>query len=95
MQYKYSIRRLKRAKSQILHDKFTQKLLNGRGDILKEIKNFLGQSTTISNCIDGEVGVQNISDHIQEIYENLYSQHNLGEDFDKVQHNIQERVHHG
>ena len=29
MQYKYSIRRLKRAKSQILQDKFTQKLLNG------------------------------------------------------------------
>ena len=35
MQYKYSIRRLKRAKSQLLQDKFTQKLLNGGGDIFK------------------------------------------------------------
>jgi len=54
MQYKYSIRRLKRAKSQILQDKFTQKLLNEGDDIFKEIKKFRGQSTTISNCIDGE-----------------------------------------
>ena len=52
MQYKYSIRRLKRAKSQLLQDKFTQKLLNGGGDIFKEIRKFRGQSTTISNCID-------------------------------------------
>ena len=88
MQYKYSIRRLKRAKSQILQDKFTQKLLNGGGDIFKEIKKFRGQSTTISNCIDGEVGAQNIADHFQEIYENLYSQHTLGEDFEKVQDDI-------
>ena len=86
MQYKYSIRRLERAKSQILQDKFTQKLLNGGGDIVKEIKIFRGQSTTISNCIEGEVGAQNIADHFLEIYENLYSQHTLGEeDFEKVQ----------
>ena len=45
-------------------------------------------STTISNCIDGEVGAQNIADHFQEIYENLYSQHTLGEDFEKVQDDI-------
>ena len=53
IQYTYSIRRLKRAKSQILQDKFTQKLLNRGGDIFKEIKKFRGNSTTISNCIDG------------------------------------------
>ena len=41
-------RRLKRAKSQIVQDKFTQKFLNGRGDIFKEIKKFRGQNTTIS-----------------------------------------------
>ena len=41
------------------------------------------------------MGAQNIADHFPEIYENLYSQHTLGEDFDKVQQNIQERVHHG
>ena len=81
-------------KYQILQDKFTHKLLNGGGDIFKEIKKFRGQSTTISNCIDGEVGAQNIAVHFQEIYENLYFQHTLGEDFDKVQQNIQERVHH-
>ena len=83
MQYKYSIGKLKRAKSQKLQNKF------GGGDIFKEIKKFRGQNTTISNCIDGEVGAQNISDHFPEIYENLYSQQPLGEDFDKVQQNIQ------
>ena len=36
-----------------------------------------------------------VADENQEIYENLYSQLNLREDFDKVQQNIQERVHHG
>ena len=68
-------------------------MLNGGGDIFKEIKKFRGQNTTISNCKDGEVGAQNIANHFQEIYENLYSQHTLGEGFDKVQQNIQERVH--
>ena len=52
MQCKYFIRRLKRAKSQILQDKFTQKLLNGGSDIFKEIKKLRRQSTTISNFID-------------------------------------------
>ena len=58
-------------------------------------KIFHGLSTTISNCIDGEFGAQNIVDQFLENYENLYSQHTLGEDFDKVQQNLQERVHHG
>ena len=63
--------------------------------IFKEIKKFRGQSTTISNCIDGEFGAQNIVDQFLENYDNLYSQHTLGEDFDKVQQNLQERVDHG
>ena len=58
-------------------------MLNGGGVIFKEIKKFR------------EVGAQNIADHFPEIHENLYSQHTLGEHFDKVQQNIQERVHHG
>ena len=91
----HSIKRSKRAKSQLFQDKFTQKLLNRGGDIFKEIKKFRRQGTTISNCIDGEVGAQNIANHFQEINENLYSQYSLREDFDKVQQNIQERVHHG
>ena len=63
MQYKYSIRRSKRAKSQLLQDKCIQKLLNRGGDIFKDFKKFRAQSTTISNCIDGEVGAQNTVDH--------------------------------
>ena len=47
MQYKYSIRRLKRAKSQILQVKFTQKIFNGGGDIFKGIYKFRGQCKTI------------------------------------------------
>ena len=49
--------------------------MDGGGDIFKEIKKFRGQSTTISNCIDGEAGAQNIADHFQEIYESLYCQY--------------------
>ena len=39
--------------------------MDGGGDIFKEIKKFRGQSTTISNRIDGEVGAQNIGDNFQ------------------------------
>ena len=83
MQYNYSIRRLKRVKCQKI---FTKKLHNGGGDKFTEIKKLRGQTSTIPNCIDWEVGAQTIADHFQEIYENLYSQHTLGEeDFEKVQ----------
>ena len=41
------------------------------------------------------MGVLELINRTFKIYENLYSQHNLGEDFDKVKLNIQERVHHG
>ena len=46
MQYKYSIRRLKRAK---YRKTFTKQCLNKWGDEFKEIKKFHGQSKTIQN----------------------------------------------
>ena len=63
MQYKYSIRRLKRAISQLLQVKFNQIPWSKQ-----------------NNFIDGEVRAQNIADHFQEIYENLFSQHTLEEE---------------
>ena len=48
IQYKYSIRRLKRAK---YRKTFTKKCLNKWGDEFKEIKKFHGQSKTIQNSM--------------------------------------------
>ena len=42
--------------------------------------------------LDREVEIQNVADHLKKIYENLWSQQTLEEDFDKVH---QERVHNG
>ena len=74
-------------------------LLNGGGDIFqKKLRNSVDKAQQFQNVSMEKFGLrilQNIADQFQEIYENLYSQHTLGEDFDKVQQNIQERVHHG
>jgi len=51
----------------------------------KKLRNSVVKAQKISTCINGEVGAQNIAYHFQEIYENLYSQHTLGEYFDKLQ----------
>ena len=50
----------------------------------KKLRNSVVKAQKISTCINGEVGAQNIAYPFQEIYENLYSQHTLGEYFDKL-----------
>ena len=82
MQYKYAVRRLKRANYNMEKDKFMQSLLNGGVNIFNEIKKFRGNSKTVSSSIDGEVGSQNISEHFAAIYQDLYSKHLLGEEFE-------------
>ena len=95
MQYKYAVRRLKRATYRIQNNKFVEGLLQGGVNIFKEIKKFRGEAKCISSCIDGETGSNNISEHFAEIYQDLYSKHTLGEDFERFSENINSRVNQG
>jgi hypothetical protein len=81
MQYKYAVRRLKRAAHNIKKDK----LLTG---LLQEIKKFRGKTSTVSSSVDGHIVAEDISNHFADIYSELYQKHDLGEEFAQVQESI-------
>ena len=55
-QYKYAVRRLKRAQNKIQNDKFISSILEGGVHIFQEIRKFRGIRSTVSSLIDNEVG---------------------------------------
>ena len=74
-QYKYAIRRLKRANNKIQNDKYVQSIISGGVNIFKEIKKHRGSVKNVSSRIDDQVGALNISNKFSEIYSKLYNQH--------------------
>ena len=92
MQYKYAVRRLKRAGDSIQGDKFVQELLKGGKNIFEEIKQFRGKSKVCSSTIDGEVGSENIAEHFANIYSELYSRVKLDDEFEKLAEEINGKV---
>ena len=91
-QYKYAVRRLKRAKQSIQNDKFVAGLAHGGCNIFQEIKKFRGKTRNCSSKIDAEVGAQNIANHFANIYSELYSRHEHGTEFQKLQGEINSSV---
>ena len=91
-QYKYAIRRLKKAGDSIQNDKFVSSILRGGVNIFSEIKKFRGKGSSCSSRIDDEVGSKNISDHFARIYSNLFNKVELGEDFNKLCRQINSEV---
>ena len=87
-QYKYAVRRLKRAKQSIQNDKFVEGIVKGGCNIFQEIKKFRGKTRSCSSRIDSEVGAQNIANHFSSIYSELYSKHEHGVEFRKLQDTI-------
>ena len=67
MQYKYAVKRLKRATYKIQQNKFVEGLLNGSVNIFKEIKKFREQSKATSSTVDGVTGSDEISVHFAQI----------------------------
>ena len=72
-QYKYAIRRLKRAMDKIENDKFVNSIISRGVNIFDEIKRFRGKIKTCSSRIDDEVGSGNIANHFAGIYSELYN----------------------
>ena len=89
-QYKYAVRRLKRANDKIQNDKFLNSIRGGGVAIFEEIKKFRGSSKTCSSRVDEEVGSSNIANHFAGIYSRLYNQAEHGQNFaemcDQVNH---------
>ena len=91
-QYKYAVRRLKRANHHLQGDKFVQGLLSGGVDIFSEIKKFRGKVKNCSSRIDDQVGSQNIANHFAEIYSQLYSRHQHDSRFEEMADSINKAV---
>ena len=88
LQYKYAVRRLKRANQKIQNDKFLQGVVNGGTNIFKEIKKFRGTSMNCSSRIDGEVGSKNIANKFADIYSQLYNTHEHGPELEQLSMNV-------
>ena len=55
-QYKYAVRRLKKAKDKIENDILVDSVMSGGGNIFDKVKQSRGQTKSYSSKIDGEVG---------------------------------------
>ena len=91
-QFKFAVRRLKKCSDKIQDNKFVSNLLQGGGNLFKEIRKFRGAVSTFSSRIDEEVGAHNIANHFADIYEKLYNKVELGNEFDNVCNRIQNEV---
>ena len=91
-QYKYAVRRLKRANEKIQNDKFVLGLLSGGANIFSEIKKHRGNVKNVSSRIDDQVGGKNIANKFADIYAQLYNQHEHGEELAHLDNNISEAI---
>lgn len=92
MQYKYAVRRLKRATNNVQRDKLLNRLLDGGINIFKEIKKCRGNISTMSSSIDGKTGATDISNHFADLYADLYQKHELGAEFEAVKESINSQI---
>ena len=69
-QYKYAVRRLKRANESIQNDKFVSGIMSGGVNIFNEIKKFRGVTKNCSSRIDEQVGAKNIANHLPAFIQN-------------------------
>ena len=91
-QYKFAVRRLKRAQGKVQNDKFISSIINGGVNIFKEIRKFRGANTSISSRIDNEVGAENIANHFATIYSELYNRVQLDEKLEQISDTIEKDV---
>ena len=92
LQYKYAVRRLKRAGESIQNNKFVDSIVNGGVNIYEEIKKFRGTGMSCSSRIDEEVGSTNIADHFAGIYSELYNRVEHGADIQVLSNDIEKSV---
>jgi hypothetical protein len=91
-QYKYAIRRLKRANEKLQNDKFVNGILTGGANIFNEIKKHRGISKNYSSRIDDQVGAKNIANRFADIYSRLYNQHDNGVEIAELNDSISETI---
>ena len=84
LQFKYAVRRLKRASDSVQNNKFVSSIINGGVNIFAKIKKYRGTGASCSSRIDDQVGSSNISNHFAEIYSDLYNSVEHDEQFDQL-----------
>ena len=91
-QYKYAVRRLKRAQNKLQNDKFVSSITKGGVNIFQEIKKYRGVRSTISSIVDEEVGATNIANHFATIYSGLYNKVELGDRLENISRDLEENI---
>ena len=91
-QYKYAVRKLKRAQNKIQNDKFVSSVLKGGVNIFQEIRKYRGAKAAVSSRIDQEVGAANIANHFASIYSELYNRVDLGEKLDLISQGLENEI---
>ena len=92
-QYKFAVRRLKRAQAKVQNDKFVLSIINGGVNIFREVKKSRGISSTISSRIDDEVGAENIADRFATIYKQLYNKVEADEKLQQTSNQIEQEIY--
>ena len=91
--YHYAIRFVKKQESEIRKNKLLQDCLGGKvNDILKQIKSSRKNKSDCSKNIDGVSGVKNIASHFQNIYKDIYNQHNSSEKVDEILADLNSKI---
>ena len=66
--------------------------MNGDCNIFQEIKKLRGTGSTFSSRIDNEVGAENIANHFEGIYAELYNRVEHGDEFEEISSTIEDSV---
>ena len=91
-QYRHAARRLRRAGDKLQNDIFVQSLTAGGANLFEEIKKFRGTPKNVSSVIDGETGAKNIANKFADIYSDLYSKVENGEELINLRDQINNEI---
>ena len=90
MQYKYEVRKLKKSQDRIKSDKLGQSVMDG--SMFEHIKKSRKKKQTCSSRIDGEVGSENIAQHFADLYGQLFSRVQLGQEFEELREDLENQI---
>ena len=91
--YHYEVRKCRKAEESIRKNKLLDACFNGGGDLFEEIKKMKKTKETVANSIDGVY--ENIPEHFNEIYKNLYNSVGDSAELIEIRDEIESKVNLG
>ena len=92
LQYDTAARRLRRPSNKLQNDVFVNSFTARAVKLFDEIKKFRGTPRMVSSVIDGETGSKNIASKFADIYSQLYSKVDHGDDMNKLRDEINGQI---